>query len=116
MSSYMDDYNMLPGDPPQDQRGDHEYRERGPGYYPGYYNYPPYYQGPAPYPYYPTTTPYYPAPTGACPIGTTPYTVQAGDTLYSIAARFNVPTGRIVANNPSVNFSLPLPVGQPLCI
>jgi LysM repeat protein len=49
-------------------------------------------------------------------VGQTSYAVQTGDTIYSIAAKFNVPVGRITANNTSVNFSAPLSVGQSLCI
>lgn len=62
-------------------------------------------------PYYP----YYPAP-GGCPAGSTPYAVQPGDSLYSIAARTGVSVDAIIAVNPFINFGIPLQIGQVICL
>jgi peptidoglycan endopeptidase LytF len=86
--------------------------ERRPEYRPPYRRpyYSPYYRQPY-RPYYP----YY-APPVACPSGATPYTVQPGDSLYSIASRFGVSVDIITATNPYVNFGIPLQVGQIICL
>jgi LysM repeat protein len=91
------------------ERRPDEYRRR-PVRRPEYYRpYRPYYR---PYrPYYP-----YPPYAGACPAGARPYSVQPGDSLYNIAARFGVSVDAIIAVNPYVNFGLALPVGQLVCI
>ena len=71
-----------------------------------YYPYrPPYYR---PYPYY--------APPVACPAGATPYSVQPGESLYSIAARFGISVDAIIATNPYVDFGVPLDIGQIICL
>jgi LysM repeat protein len=62
-------------------------------------------------PYYP----YYPSP-GACPVGATPYAVQPGDSLYSIAARTGVSVDLIISTNPYINFGIPLQIGQVICL
>ncbi len=78
--------------------------QRRPPYRPPYYR--PYYRAPY-YPYYPYT---------GCPVGATPYTVQPGESLYSISARFGISTDAIIATNPYVNFGIPLQVGQVICL
>ena len=50
-----------------------------------------------------------------CPAGSTPYIVQAGDTFYRLAARFNTTVQEIMAVNPGVNPNM-LMVGQQICI
>jgi LysM repeat protein len=49
-----------------------------------------------------------------CPGGTI-YIIRAGDTLYSIAARFGTTVNAIIAANPGIN-PLNLVIGQPICI
>ncbi|HOI36700.1 MAG TPA: LysM domain-containing protein [Bacillota bacterium] len=49
-----------------------------------------------------------------CPGGTI-YIIRAGDTLYSIAARFGTTVNAIIAANPGIN-PLNLIIGQPICI
>jgi LysM repeat protein len=66
-------------------------------------------------PYYRPYSPYYPYG-GVCPAGARPYTVQPGDNLYNIAARFGISVDAVIAANPYVNFGLALPVGQFVCI
>lgn len=58
--------------------------------------------------------PVVPAPT-PCPPGTNPYTVQAGDTYFSLARRFNTTVRAIARANPLVN-PRRLRVGQVICI
>jgi FOG: LysM repeat len=94
------------------QLGIQQRRGRRPGYR---YRRPYRYYGPYG-PYYRPYPPYYPPYAGACPAGARPYTVQPGDSLYNIAARFGVSVDTIIASNPNVNFGLALPVGQFLCI
>ncbi|HBF36371.1 MAG TPA: hypothetical protein DDW50_03535 [Firmicutes bacterium] len=67
-------------------------------------------------PYYRPYPPYYSPYAGTCPAGARPYTVQPGDNLYNIAARFGVSVDAIIAINPYVNFGLALQVGQLICI
>ena len=50
-----------------------------------------------------------------CPQGTSPYTVQGGDTLTSIAQKFNTTVAAIVATNPGITPEN-LQVGQRICI
>ena len=50
-----------------------------------------------------------------CPAGTRPYSVQAGDTFFSIARRFNITVAELAAANPGVNPDA-LRVGQIICI
>jgi peptidoglycan DL-endopeptidase LytF len=98
--------------PPQHRPPQHRPPERRPEYRPPYRRpyYSPYYRQPY-RPYYP----YY-APPVACPSGATPYTVQPGDSLYSIASRFGFSVDIITATNPYVNFGIPLQVGQIICL
>jgi peptidoglycan DL-endopeptidase LytF len=100
-------------DPPPtrgNQRGPGRRPEFRPGRRPPYRPYRPYYR---PYrPYYPYVPPY----AGACPAGARPYTVQPGDNLYSIAARFGISVDTIISLNPYVNFGLALPIGQLICL
>jgi LysM repeat protein len=55
-----------------------------------------------------------PAP-GTCPSGTSEYTVQAGDTFFTIARRFNITVDALMRANPGVNPDALL-IGQRLCI
>src|SRR5690554_144918 len=50
-----------------------------------------------------------------CPNGTFSYTIVAGDTLYSLARRYNTTVQRIVAFNPNINPNN-LQIGQVICI
>lgn len=50
-----------------------------------------------------------------CPPGTFLYTIKAGDTLYSIARRYNTTVPAIISANPFVNPNF-LQIGQQLCI
>ena len=50
-----------------------------------------------------------------CPVENRIYTVKAGDTLYKIAAQFNVSVQQITKSNPRINPNN-LRVGQRLCI
>ncbi|MCR1898839.1 LysM peptidoglycan-binding domain-containing protein [Irregularibacter muris] len=59
----------------------------------------------------PGTTP----PPGTCPAGTFAYTVRSGDTLYSLANRYNTTVQGIIAANPNTDLSY-LRIGQILCI
>ncbi|MGI6141409.1 MAG: LysM peptidoglycan-binding domain-containing protein [Caldicoprobacterales bacterium] len=52
---------------------------------------------------------------GECPMGTQPYIIQAGDTFFSLAARFNTTVAAIMAANPGVNPNR-LMIGQRICI
>ncbi|MDI9476482.1 MAG: LysM peptidoglycan-binding domain-containing protein [Natronincolaceae bacterium] len=54
-------------------------------------------------------------PPHACPSGTTPYTIRAGDTFYLLSIRFGTTVGAIVAANPGVNPNA-LQIGQVVCI
>jgi len=57
----------------------------------------------------PTTAP----PT--CPPGSTTYTIRAGDTLFSIAQRFNTTVDRLLQLNPGIDPNN-LQVGQVICV
>ncbi|HEX3046181.1 MAG TPA: LysM peptidoglycan-binding domain-containing protein, partial [Bacillota bacterium] len=50
-----------------------------------------------------------------CPAGSTPYTIQAGDTFYTIAQRLGTTVAAITALNPGVNPGA-LQVGQQICV
>ena len=50
-----------------------------------------------------------------CPIGTSSYVIQNGDTLYKIAIKFNTTTDAIISSNPGIN-SENLEVGREVCI
>ncbi len=59
-----------------------------------------------------------PSPTpgpGACPTGTTPYMVKAGDNFYALAQRFNTTVDAITKANPGVNPNA-LRIGERICI
>ena len=55
------------------------------------------------------------APPGACPPGTFAYTVQAGDTFFSLAQRFGTTVDAIMRANPGVDPNR-LMIGQRICI
>ena len=50
-----------------------------------------------------------------CPLGTVPYRIMAGDTLFSIAIRFNTTVNDIIRANPGIN-PFNLRVGQIICV
>ncbi len=50
-----------------------------------------------------------------CPIGTVPYRIMAGDTLFSIAIRHNTTVNDIIRANPGIN-PANLRVGQVICV
>ena len=54
-------------------------------------------------------------PPQKCPIGTTPYTVKAGDTIFSIAQKHNTTVDAILRANPGLNPNN-LQIGQIICI
>ena len=56
-----------------------------------------------------------PPPTPSCPTGTSPYTIRSGDTLYSLAARYNTTVNAIMRANPGINPN-DLRIGQVICI
>ena len=125
----LDPDNLMVGqvivipDPPQrapERRPEYRRPERGREFHRAPYFRPPYYYYRRPYfrpPYYPPYPyPYpYAPPVAACPAGTTPYTVQPGDTLYTISARYGISLDALIAANPSVNFNA-LYVGQVICL
>lgn len=55
------------------------------------------------------------APPVTCPTGTTAYVIVAGDTLYSIAIRYNTTVNAIIAANPGINPNA-LQIGQTICV
>lgn len=50
-----------------------------------------------------------------CPVNTFAYAVQTGDTLYTIAIKFNTTIAAIISTNPIINTEI-LRVGQVVCI
>ncbi|HHY83020.1 MAG TPA: LysM peptidoglycan-binding domain-containing protein [Clostridiales bacterium] len=52
---------------------------------------------------------------GQCPAGTDPYVIKAGDTIFSLAARFNTTVEAILAANPGIDPNR-LMIGQQICI
>ncbi|MGI6112923.1 MAG: LysM peptidoglycan-binding domain-containing protein [Mahellales bacterium] len=52
---------------------------------------------------------------GACPPGTFPYIIQAGDTFFSLAQRFGTTVDAIIRANPGVDPNR-LMIGQRICI
>lgn len=51
----------------------------------------------------------------ACPTGTLPYTIKAGDTFYLIARTFGISVDALIAANPGVNPNN-LQIGQVICV
>lgn len=51
----------------------------------------------------------------ACPAGTMPYTIKAGDTFFLIARTFGVSVDALIAANPGVNPDR-LQIGQVICV
>ena len=60
----------------------------------------------------PTTTP----PPGSCPAGTFAYTVQPGDSMWSIANRFGVSLDALIAANPQIPNPAVIFPGQIVCV
>lgn len=56
-----------------------------------------------------------PPPPVTCPTGFTTYTIVAGDTLYSIAIRFNTTVAVLLQANPGINPNA-LFIGQRICV
>ena len=56
-----------------------------------------------------------PTPPTTCPANSTSYTLQAGDTLYLLAQRFNTSVNAILNLNPGLNPNI-LRVGQTICL
>lgn len=52
---------------------------------------------------------------GTCPPGFTTYIIKAGDTLYSIAIRYNTTVNVLLLANPGIN-PYALYIGQPICV
>ncbi len=55
------------------------------------------------------------APPVTCPAGTTAYVIVAGDTLYSLAIRFNTTVDELLRANPGINPNA-LFIGQVICV
>jgi len=51
----------------------------------------------------------------SCPVGSLPYNINAGDTLRTIAARFNTTVETLILTNPDID-PFNLTVGQRICI
>ena len=51
----------------------------------------------------------------SCPVGSFPYTIKSGDTLYFLAQRYNTTVEAIMAINPGINPNN-LQIGQVICI
>lgn len=54
-------------------------------------------------------------PSPVCPPGSFPYIIRSGDTLFSLAQRFNTTVGAIMAINPGIDPNN-LMIGQRICI
>ena len=54
-------------------------------------------------------------PPVTCPTGFTTYIIRAGDTFFSLAARFNTTVAALIAANPGVNPNA-LMIGQRICV
>ncbi len=54
-------------------------------------------------------------PVGACPGGTFPYIIKAGDTYYSIARRYSIGVQDLIDANPGVDPNN-LSIGQTICV
>ncbi|MBC8591018.1 LysM peptidoglycan-binding domain-containing protein [Wansuia hejianensis] len=54
-------------------------------------------------------------PEPRCPVGTFPYTIKQGDTLYNLARRYNTTVEAIMAVNPGIDPNN-LQIGQIICI
>ncbi len=54
-------------------------------------------------------------PPPTCPVGTFPYTIKAGDTIYMLAITYNTTVEAILAVNPGINPNN-LQIGQVICI
>jgi len=50
-----------------------------------------------------------------CPMGTVPYTIKPGDSLYKIAGNLNTNVAAIISVNPGINPTM-LYVGQQICV
>lgn len=50
-----------------------------------------------------------------CPIGTNPYIIKPGDTLWSLAGQFGTTVQALMTSNPGINYTN-LVVGQRICI
>ncbi len=55
-------------------------------------------------------------PTITCPTGTFSYTVVQGDTMFSIAQKFNVPLNELIAANPQIPNPNQLFPGETVCV
>src|SRR5699024_9672572 len=55
-------------------------------------------------------------PLVSCPTGTFSYTVVAGDTMFSIAQKFDVPLNELIAANPHITNPNQLYPGEIVCV
>ncbi len=55
-------------------------------------------------------------PPGGCPPNTFSYTVQPGDSMYTIAQRFNVSLDALIATNPQISDPSRIVPGQTVCV
>ena len=55
-------------------------------------------------------------PEPVCPPGAAPYTVEEGDTLYSIARMYGTTVANILASNPGITEMSMLYIGQMICV
>lgn len=51
----------------------------------------------------------------ACPVGSMPYTIKAGDTFYLIARTFGISVDALMVANPGINPNR-LHIGQVICV